>query len=228
MLRQAAAHIHKLQQQLLASAYPLHIIWKHTNSIIRKHRGTSPSSHRPYHDPLRSNLTSSEKSLLRIPYIDPILSRLISNEVNRHNLPIWLVQHVFPTLQNRLVTYNRKSTYGSCQGCQLCVELRHNCATRFVIYELTCSICSATYIGKTYRPIKVRLREHNSSARLGNQRTAAGEHILQAHPEIAATGTDPFNRRRILRVTSNRLDLLNAELQEISRLKPTINTQHRR
>ena len=59
-------------------------------------------------------------------------------------------------------------------------------------------------------------------------RDEAGDHILEAHPEIAGTGVDPFTRRRILRVTTNRLDLLNAELQEIARVGPRINTQYRR
>ena len=163
-----------------------------------------------------------------MPYIDPILSRLIQSEVRQHPSPIWLIEHVSPTLQNRLTTYHKKSVYGRCGGCTVCEELGKNCATRFVIYQLTCELCDESYIGKTYRPIKQRLKEHNSSARLGNRRTAAGDHILEAHPEIAGTGVDPFTRRRILRVTTNRLDLLNAELQEIARAGPRINTQYRR
>ena len=110
----------------------------------------------------------------------------------------------------------------------MCDELGKNCSTRFVVYKITCELCSEVYVGKTYRPIRVRLKEHNSSARLGNRRTAAGEHLLDNHPQIAGTGVDPFKDRRILRITSNRLDLLNAELQEIERVRPTINTQHSR
>ena len=174
------------------------------------------------------NDTNIDKNLLRVPFVDPILSRLINKEVRRNHIPIWLVEYVSPTLQNRLITYNKKSNYGSCRGCRLCVELSHNCATRFVVYQLTCELCHGVYIGKTYRPINVRLKEHNSSVRLGNMRTAAGEHVLQHHPEIAGTGVDPFTERRIIRVTSNRLDLLNAELQEIARSRPSINTQYRR
>ena len=110
----------------------------------------------------------------------------------------------------------------------MCDELGKNCATRFVVYQISCELCSGAYVGKTYRPIKVRLKEHNSSARLGNRRTAAGEHILDNHPGIAGTGVDPFKHRKILRITNNRLDLLNAELQEIEKQRPSINTQHRR
>ena len=175
-----------------------------------------------------SNVDNGEKHLLRVPSIDPILSRLIQREVRQHPSPIWLIEHVSPTLQNRLTTYHKKSDYGRCGGCTVCEELGVNCATRFAIYQLTCELCHESYIGKTYRPIKQRLKEHNSSARLGNRRTAAGDHILDAHPEIAGTGVDPFTRRRILRVTTNRLDLLNAELQAIARVGPKINTQYRR
>ena len=226
-LQVAAPYLIQLESQLLASAYPSHIIRKHISAISRSYRA---GSNRPLPNrlPLGTSQSNPEKNLLRIPYIDPTLSRLINKEVHKANMPIWLVERVSPTLQSRLTNYNKKSNYGKCNGCDMCDELGKNCATRFVVYQISCELCSGAYVGKTYRPIKVRLKEHNSSARLGNRRTAAGEHILDNHPGIAGTGVDPFKHRKILRITNNRLDLLNAELQEIEKQRPSINTQHRR
>ena len=200
-MSKAAHHLEKLQHQLRASDYPNHIIQKHMEAIRRsyqsngrhsQHSGSNNSRRRSFQrmeNPRRTdNDTNIDKNLLRVPFVDPILSRLINKEVRRNHIPIWLVEYVSPTLQNRLITYNKKSNYGSCRGCRLCVELSHNCATRFVVYQLTCELCHGVYIGKTYRPINVRLKEHNSSVRLGNMRTAAGEHVLQHHPEIGGTG----------------------------------------
>ena len=227
-LLKAAPFLQQLEHQLRASMYPLHIIKKHISAICNQYRTGNQRQQLAHRPSLRNSQATQDKNLLRVPYIDPILSRLIQKEVRRHNTQIWLVEHVSPTLQSRLVTYNKQSSYGSCNGCPTCAELGRSCTTRYVVYQLTCELCSKIYIGKTYRPIITRLKEHNSSARLGNRRTAAGEHVLDDHPEIAGTGVDPFKQRKVLRVTSNRLDLLNAELQEIARRCPSINTQHRR
>ena len=223
----AAPFLKNLESQLLASAYPPHIVNKHISAISREYRSGGTRTP-PNRSARGSNHSVPERNLLRIPYIDPTLSRLINKEILKVNLPIWLVEQVSPPLQARLTMYHKKSNYGTCGGCSMCDELGKNCSTRFVVYKITCELCSEVYVGKTYRPIRVRLKEHNSSARLGNRRTAAGEHLLDNHPQIAGTGVDPFKDRRILRVTSNRLDLLNAELQEIERVRPTINTQHSR
>ena len=226
-LHKAEPFLKQLEAQLRASAYPLNIIRKHINAISSSYRSHNPRQTHAHRRSRCHTQATEDKNLLRVPYIDPILSRLIQKEVRRHSTQIWLVEHVSPTLQSRLITYN-KSSYGLCSGCSICTELGRSCTTRYVVYQLTCELCSKAYIGKTYRPIITRLKEHNSSARLGNRRTAAGEHMLDDHPDIAGTGVDPFKERKILRVTTNRLDLLNAELQEITRRCPSINTQHRR
>ena len=226
-LQAATPFLKILESQLLASAYPHHIIRKHISAISSTYSSNTRQT-LSRRTPPRTTPSNSEKNLLRIPYIDPILSRLINKEISKLNIPVWLVEHVSPTLQARLTTYNKRSSYGLCSGCPMCDELGLNCSTRFVVYQLTCEKCLEVYIGKTYRPIKLRLKEHNSSVRLGNRRTAAGEHTLDNHSDLIGTGEDPFKRRKILRVLSNRLDLLNAELQEIERRQPAINTQHRR
>ena len=39
------------------------------------------------------------------------------------------------------------------------------CTTSYVIYEVTCKICKATYIGSTIRPLHDRAKEHVAAAR---------------------------------------------------------------
>eukprot|EP00116_Pleurobrachia_bachei_P013717 sb/3473979/ len=67
-----------------------------------------------------------------------------------------------------------------------------NVRERYVVYQVTCTSCDNMYIGETTRPVISRMREHESSTRLGNRRTPLGEHLLDEHPHLVSGGAGHF------------------------------------
>ena len=53
-----------------------------------------------------------------------------------------------------------------------------------VIYNIECGSCSENYIGETGRSLKVRLKEHQKSARDGDYKSALSQHQLETGHQI--------------------------------------------
>lgn len=70
------------------------------------------------------------------------------------------------------------------------------------IYKLNCSSCQSTYIGRTFRPLKTRIKEH-----LTRSTSAFGEHLKSSNHTFSPTS----NSKIIHEITSknlNRLDFM--------------------
>ena len=88
-----------------------------------------------------------------------------------------------------------------------------------MVYEVTCEICQATYIGSTIRPLHDRVKEHVAATKKRSRTSAVGEHYERHH----RTG-DPKLRFRIVYTTGkDELRLRIVEAITIRDKKPTMN-----
>ncbi|KAL2101113.1 hypothetical protein ACEWY4_002874 [Coilia grayii] len=78
----------------------------------------------------------------------------------------------------------KKATSFSCAatGKQFSIKQFTTCNTSNVIYLITCP-CNKQYVGKTSRPIKTRIIEHNSAIRRRDDKAPVAQHFMEAgHP----------------------------------------------
>ena len=96
------------------------------------------------------------------------------------------------------------------------------------IYKLSCTNCPDFYIGQTYRPISLRIKEHEASYRLNNIYDSATGNIKSAPAKHARDKKHliNFNSVEILTTTSNRQCLNLLEHAAIVTLDPPLNRQH--
>ena len=118
-----------------------------------------------------------------------------------------------PTLKNLLCNTSSKSDPKRTPNC---------------IYKLSCSNCPDFYIGQTYRPISLRIKEHEASYRLNNIYDSATGNIKSAPAKHACDNKHliNFNSVEILTTTSNRQCLNLLEHAAIVTLDPPLNRQH--
>ena len=93
-----------------------------------------------------------------------------------------------------------------------------SCNPRGCIYQLNCN-CGNSYIGETSRPFDIRLKEHKTSVKNADQKSALSEHIIKnpthtidwQQTTILATNIHDWRKRKLL------------EAINIRRLTPEIN-----
>ena len=129
------------------------------------------------------------------------------------------------TLNNKLVRSaleppacprgNRKT----CRACDGGIEGR--CHTKNVVYQISCKLCSNTYIGKTRRMIRTRYMEHLGDARNKRKGTDLGDHVLAVHNDIQPKNED--FEICILHTCKDEANLRITESIEIRNQKPALN-----
>ena len=82
-----------------------------------------------------------------------------------------------------------------------------------VIYQIDCSNCPSSYVGETYRPLSVRVQEHQQPSR----NTAVCEHIKEKKHKIEMKNV------KILASEKNMMRRKNHEAIFIHQLKPALN-----
>ena len=88
-----------------------------------------------------------------------------------------------------------------------------------VVYEITCELCKATYIGSTVRVLYERAKEHLASAKNKTKASAMGKHCKTCHKK-----SKPKMRFWIVCTTErDELRLRIEEAQVIRTMKPAIN-----
>ena len=118
-----------------------------------------------------------------------------------------------PTLKNLLCNTPSKSDPKRTPNC---------------IYKLSCSDCPEFYIGQMYRPISLRIKEHEASYCLNNIYDSATGNIKSAPAKHARDNQHliNFNSVEILTTTSSRQCLNLLEHAAIVTLDPPLNRQH--
>ena len=96
------------------------------------------------------------------------------------------------------------------------------------IYKIFCTDCPDFYIGQTYRPISLRIKEHEAAYRLNNIYDSATRNIKSAPAKHAHDNQHhvDFNSIQILSTVSNRHCLNLLEHAAIVTLDPPLNRQH--
>ena len=88
-----------------------------------------------------------------------------------------------------------------------------------VVYEITCELYKATYIGSTVHALHERAKEHLTSAKKKTKASAMGVHYKTYHKK-----SKPNMRFRIVCTTErDELQLRIEEAQVIRTMKPAIN-----
>ena len=100
-------------------------------------------------------------------------------------------------------------------------KIKNKAMQSLVIYQIKCTTCNASYIGKTERHLQKRLREHNNP-------TSVDKSAIQMHKnEHPSHNIDPFEAE-ILDRASDDYKLQMKEWIHIKNRKPTLNTQFAR
>ena len=93
------------------------------------------------------------------------------------------------------------------------------------IYEISCTDCTATYDGQTYRPITDRMKEHERCYRLSNAVDDSTNRIKSApaHHALTTGHNIDWNNITILKSLSSRSHLDLTEHAAISTRRPSMN-----
>ena len=83
-----------------------------------------------------------------------------------------------------------------------------------VVYQFSCDLCDADYVGYTARHLHQRIAEHKNSA--------IGRHFLEAHGNNNLLRESQFT---VLRKCQSKFDCLVFEMLFIKKLKPNLNIQ---
>jgi hypothetical protein len=136
----------KFKSRLSANGYPTCLInkWLRPNSTTRY-----PNT--------KSNNPDDKVFYLSTPYINDGVDRMIKKAVVPLGLNIRLV-HKSKRLQSWLKPHNNLPKKCSLANCKL---KNKDCNRQMVVYECCCE-CGANYIGSTFRPLHVRIKEHHS------------------------------------------------------------------
>ena len=110
-----------------------------------------------------------------------------------------------------------------CHTCKVIKKGR--CTDKNVVYELTCKICGATYVGESKRPLRLRYNEHLRSAANETELTPIGDHFDSCHSGItkASKFADPPLEVTLLMKAKDHPDRKIAESLWIRDKKPTLN-----
>ena len=171
--------------------------------------------------------------ILKVPYCSEASTRILRTKIKKSKLPIKLVTQSGTTVAN-LVKRQLKTRVAPERDCTCDLHQNDtNCRERYVVYQATCTHCNDSYIGETTRTVISRMKEHESSTRLGNRRTPLGEHLLDEHPHLISGGSgtrewDTFLSNFKVDILGRSRDTLGTYLLEdhlIRKLRPRLNTQ---
>ena len=140
--------------------------------------------------------TSFGKTYLTLPFIDDQLSRKVEQMVNSSGLPCKVAWTNIGSLKRKLTRSDIRAPTcpikrGVCIPCKSGFD--QTCATSNTVYQINCSLCSATYIGECIRPVRERFYDHRRAAFKKDVCNPVGLHFFSEHgcdvlPEIPITG----------------------------------------
>jgi hypothetical protein len=130
----------------------------------------------------RTNENEKKKYVyLKFPYINESFSRKVMASLRKADLPV-VIRPVFKT---SLPLNAQLRGTSSVQCGRECVCGSNNCCyTKNVVYLIVCNICSARYVGETFRTCRSRIIEH-----LKSDSSLVRQHFLRQHhgPPTVAT-----------------------------------------
>ena len=202
----------KIENLFLQNGYPSKLIKNIQNSIRYGPRKASFKKH-------------AEVTFLSLPYIDEVLTRRVNAAARSSDLAVRVAWRSGPTLASKLIRSALEPPLcprGNRKSCHTCdAGIPGKCHTKNVVYQITCKICSKTYIGKTRRMIRTRFMEHLGDARNSRRGTDLGDHVLSEHSTIHI-GNGDFSIG-ILHTCKDEANLRITESIEIRNRHPALN-----
>ena len=182
-------HLEKIKSDFTKSGYPMQLIRENILAGLALAEG-SPDTKRNKTEP---------HHILKVPYVSEVHSRVLRTTLKKCGLEnVRLV--TTPGTALRSVIKKKSPRECSDETCTLC-SAGYPCKASHHVYQMSCNICEASGTGATYigasrrRPIH-RLKEHESSTRLWNDRSSLGMHMMEKHPELEPLATDKIKLRR--------------------------------
>ena len=228
-------HLEKIRTDFITSGYPA----EKTSLVILQttNQATEPST------PKNVRGTGGEYDhILRVPYVTEETTRKLKRAITMSGLRIRLVTTAGEPVTNLVKAALKRPSQETDKPCSCPLHAQNiDCRKRHVVYKATCRECGEQYIGATARPIAQRLKEHESSVRLQNERSSLSDHLLQAHqPTSNATNGSRVIKKgardyksffrlydfSVQRTCRDTLETFLCEAIEIEKLKPKINTMH--
>ena len=100
-----------------------------------------------------------------LPYLSDNFCIGVQRIFMKHGLKVNVMAKPPPSLKQILVKsrlYDNKCTD---ENCLICSGVSGQCKIKGAVYKLTCTSCSAVYVGETGRELSDRIREHRSDIR---------------------------------------------------------------
>lgn len=213
-------HLERLRENLICSNYPPILVTKTiTSEVNRCLKGTGD----------HGKTKKEYEYIYKIPYVNEGFTRKVQKLLGELKIDA----RVVPVPGRCVEQLFKCKEKGSCT-CKLC-EAGIRCSAKHAVYEATCKLCDEKYDGVSNRPIKYRMREHEASTRLANDRTALGqhmkEHIIEEMPTPVFTEKPDFSnllesyRIKIVEFGVDSIDAYIREGLQIKDKMPRLNTK---
>ena len=203
--------LQKIKNLFLSNGYPEKLI---TNI-------QSKTKHKKQQTRLKQSTT-----YITLPYIDDQLSRKINSVAQKSDLNIKIAWKGGRTLANTLVRSALEQPpcpRGNRKTCHTCdAGISGKCHLKNVVYEITCTLCAAIYIGETRRRVRTRYMEHLGDARHKRSGTHLGDHVKDTHPDVNITNQS-FKIKLLHTHIKDAAQMKILESLEIRNRRPAIN-----
>lgn len=115
--------------------------------------------------------------VLVLPFLGDSFAAVTRRTLRREGCNVRISFRRPPNLAQLLRPTDPITTSCTCECCRAGIR----CTLSWVVYHLVCRLCSADYIGRTYRPFGARWKEHVRVARGKSGESAMGQHLLTEH-----------------------------------------------
>ena len=203
--------LQKIKNLFLSNGYPEKMITNIQSKTKHQKQQTQPKQNATY---------------ITLPYIDDQLSRKINSVARKSELNIKIAWKGGRTLANTLVRSALEQPpcpRGNRKACHACdAGVSGKCHLKNVVYEITCTLCKAIYIGETRRRVRTRYMEHLGDASHKRSGTHLGDHVKESHPDSIVTN-HTFKLKLLHTHIKDAAQMKIIESLEIRNRKPAIN-----
>ena len=210
--------VNKIRQMLMDNGYPEDVLDKALREV--KDSMQNPKVNTAEKD------DQQRITYLCLPYISEANCRQVYYILRKNNLFENTKVTFKPSNKLKDILTSTKLKHTKCNAhtgkCYLCKGI--DCMRKNFCYQLTCTLCSQTYVGESGRFYRNRMWEHFKSVSSGNRDTAMGGHYQDSHAGDE-TPDVPFEHK-VLRSCRDYPDRLLWQSVYIKHLSPVINTQH--
>ena len=163
-----------------------------------------------------------------MPYVNETVLCKVKRAARKSGLEINVTSFTPDTIKRKLVhsSFSDPPCPSGKRKCNTCRMInKGRCTDKNVVYELSCKLCGATYIGESKRPLRLRFNEHLRCAVNETQLTPIGDHFASCHRGMSKEDklANPPLDVKILMKTKDHPDRKIAESLCIRDRKPSLN-----